>query len=270
VIYVATVHFQSPKWIDVQQAYLRRHISQPFKTFAVLEGIPRQHHDAFDRVIASKGSHEGHLNLLAAEIGAVADPADILVFLDGDAFPVADPWPAITSALRQSQMLAVRRDENHGDRQPHPCFCAIEVREWQRIHGDWCAGYEWTNDTGRTTSDVGGNLLGIVERNNLAWTPLLRTNTRNDHPLWFAVYGDLIYHHGAGFRRPFSRVDEQKRPKGVRGGRIPLWHDIAVRLTARRRRIWTEEVMRNNEELGERWFERLKNDPDFYLELTQP
>ena len=110
----------------------------------------------------------------------------------------------------------------------------------------------------------------LFERNNFAWTPLLRTNKRNDHPLWFAVYGDIIYHHGAGFRRPFSRVDEQAHPKGVRGGRIPLWHDIAVRLTARRRRIWTEEVMRYNEELSEQWFKRLQNDPDFYLQLTQP
>jgi hypothetical protein len=36
---------------------------------------------------------------------------------------------------------------------------------------------------------------------------VLRTNRRNPHPLFFGVYGDVIYHHGAGFRLPISRVD---------------------------------------------------------------
>jgi hypothetical protein len=37
--------------------------------------------------------------------------------------------------------------------------------------------------------------------------PLLRSNTADLHPVWFAVYAEHIYHHGAGFRRRVSRVD---------------------------------------------------------------
>ena len=40
-----------------------------------------------------------------------------------------------------------------------------------------------------------------------AWLPLLRTNTNDLHPLWFAVYGHHVYHHGAGFRPRQSRVE---------------------------------------------------------------
>ncbi len=270
MLYVATVHFQSPKWIEIQRSYLRRHLSEPFTTFAVLDGISDEFDAGFDRVVEAQGTHEGNLNLLAAEIAAVADSSDILIFFDGDAFPVADPLPAIREALRGTSLLAVRRDENGGDRQPHPCFCAVSVGEWERLHGDWCAGYEWTNDTGRTTSDVGGNLLGILERGHVPWTPLLRTNKRNDHPVWFAVYGDIIYHHGAGFRRPYSRVDEGTGPKKLPGGQIPLFHRLVGRLNDRRRRRWREELMQKNEELGEQWFELLSKDPDFYLRLLEP
>ena len=269
MIYVATVHFQSPKWIDVQQAYLRRHISQPFKTFAVLEGISRQHHDAFDCVIASKGTHEGHLNLLAAEIGAVADPADILVFLM--ATPFLSPIPG-----RRSQAPCVtHKCSPYGGTKitaiGNPILASAPSKS-KSGSGSTATGAPATN--GRTIRGgrraTSAATFGNCRTEQFRLDPLLRTNKRNDHPLWFAVYGDIIYHHGAGFRRPFSRVDEQMRPEGVRGGRIPLWHDIAIKLTARRRRIWTEKVMRSNEELSEQWFERLKNDPDFYRELTQP
>lgn len=270
VLYVATIHFRTPKWIDVQESYLRRNIHEPFKTFAVLDGIDEEYHSRFDRVVAAEGIHEGRLNLLAAEISVVADPDDVILFLDGDAFPVADPMPAIREALASTSLIAVRRNENQGDRQPHPSFCAVTVGEWNRLHGDWSAGYVWTSETGLSTSDVGGNLLGVLERGNVQWTPLVRTNKRNDHPVWFGVYGDIVYHHGSGFRRPFARVDMGTRPTGIRGERIPIFNKLIPKFNARRRRKWMEELQLRNERLGEEWFELLRGDPDFYLRLIKP
>src|ERR1700677_854341 len=111
VLYVATVHFRTPKWIDVQEGYLRRNIREPFKTFAVLDGIDEEYHSRFDRVVAAEGSHEGRLNLLAAEISVVADLDDVILFLDGDAFPVTDPMPTIRRALASTSLIAIRRNE---------------------------------------------------------------------------------------------------------------------------------------------------------------
>jgi hypothetical protein len=270
VLYVATVHFQTAKWIDVQQSYLRRNILEPFKTFGVLDGIDEEYHSRFDRVVAAKGSHEGRLNLLAEEISVVAEPDDVLMFLDGDAFPVADPMPTIHGALASTSLIAVQRSENHGDRQPHPCFCAVTVGEWRRLHGDWSAGYVWTSDLGLPTSDVGGNLLGILERGKIEWTPLVRTNKRNDHPLWFGVYGDIVYHHGSGFRQPFARVDLDTRPTAIRGERIPVVKRIIQDMNIRRRQTWLDELEMSHERLGEEWFALLQHDPDFYLQLTNP
>jgi hypothetical protein len=59
-------------------------------------------------------------------------------------------------------------------------------------------------------TDPGGNLLGILEGNGLDWHAMPRTNKKDLHPLWFGIYDDVVYHHGAGFRRMISRVDLRK------------------------------------------------------------
>jgi hypothetical protein len=267
VIYVATVHHRTPKWIDVQLAYLRRHISEPFRTFAVLDGIDADQRSKFDRVIPAYGGHEGRLNLLAEEISAEAKPDDIIVFIDGDAFPIADPLPAIHRALNSTSLLAVRRDEANGDKQPHPCFCAITVHEWARLHGDWSTGYQWQTKSGAAMSDVGGNLLGCLERTGSTWTPLLRSNTRNDHPLWFAVYGDLVYHHGSGFEWKLSRVDYEALRPGWRGSGRSVIGPVVDRINEYRRERQIGDMHRRYEQAGAMWFELLQRDPYFYKRL---
>src|SRR5580658_8207411 len=222
VLYIATVHFKSPKWIDIQSQFLRRHITEPFRTFAVLNQIPSSWNSRFDTVIPAKGRHEAKLNLLAAEMSEVARPDDILLFVDGDAFPVADPMPTVYKALAESSLVAVRRNENWGDCQPHPSFCAIRVSEWERLHGDWSPGRTWLSDTGHTVTDPGANLLASLERTGSTWTPLLRSNTWNPHPLWFGIYGDIVYHHGAGFRAPRARADRGSTEIFHRGEGIPV------------------------------------------------
>lgn len=266
MIYVATIHFKTPKWIDAQLRYLRLHVSEPMTTFAVLDGIAAEHHSKFDRVVPALGTHEGRLNLLAGEISAVADPSDIIMFLDGDAFPIADPMPAVHEALASTSLIAVRRDESNGDRQPHPCFCAITVGEWDRLHGDWSTGYPWRTNTGTHMSDVGGNLLGCLERTGSTWTPLLRTNTRNDHPLWFGVYGNLVYHHGAGFRPVISRVDLDVLER-VRGKGPLIVRSVRTRMNQYRRNRQIEAMLKKGEELGQKWFDLLQRDPYFYKRL---
>ena len=114
--------------------------------------------------------------------------------------------------------MAVRHDENAIDTQPHPAFCAVRVRDWERLHGDWSPGFCWEAENGRLTTDVGGNLLRALERSGDSWTPLLRSNRVNLHPLWFGIYGDIVYHHGAGFRWAVGRVDLRDIPACSRHG----------------------------------------------------
>jgi hypothetical protein len=271
VLYVATVHWKSDKWIDIQLRYLKRNVSEPFRTVAVLNGIDPKFDALFDIVVPAFGMHAGKLNLMAAEIGAVADPDDIILFLDGDAFPIADPMPAIQRALSESSLLAVRRDENSGDPQPHPCFCAIRVSEWQRLQGDWSPGRLWTNMSGKRVTDVGANLFAALVRSGSPWTPLLRSNVWNPHPLWFGVYGDIVYHHGAGFRPGKStRADKDAIPAFDQGEELAVVGAVARLTNGIRRGRAAGRVFRQSQDLSAEWFARLQSDPDFFRPLLAP
>jgi hypothetical protein len=208
MIHILTVHWMDPKWIAPQLEYLQRHVASPYRTWASLEGIADPaDRSRFDVVEDFEGMHADKLNGLAGLVIDAADPDDLLVFLDGDAFPVRplDGW--MHDLLEPYPLAAVRRDENREERQPHPCFCVTTVGFWQRIGGDWRAGGTWTTPTGVEVTDVGGTLFNQLRSAGVEWQPIVRSNTNDLHPLWFALYGQHIYHHGAGFRRRVSRAD---------------------------------------------------------------
>jgi hypothetical protein len=302
MINVITVHWQTPKWVEVQLSYLERTVAGPFRVFAALNGIDDPAlRSRFHYGVDLEGGHEEKLNALARVAIEDSDPSDILMFLDGDAFPIQklDTW--IQGALREYPLAAVRRDENLGDRQPHPCFCVTTVGFWREIDGDWRQGGTWINSVGNEVTDPGGNLLHQLEALHHDWLPIIRTNTDNPHPLWFAVYGHLVYHHGAGFRRRISRNDRTVQPqfadahigkkRGPTMGRLRLaLQDEPARLarlrprhllvvarafqktTLKRVNRWWYRRQKSKyyeglEVLADEVFARLQVDPKFYLEF---
>ncbi len=210
MIYVATVHWRSSQWIAPQLDYLRRHIRSPYRVFAVLNGIDDpelwRRFDYADDVV---GSHGVKLNALARVVSEQADPGDIIIFLDSDAFPVRplDDW--LQHTLASHPLVAIQRRENFGDLRPHPSFCATTVDLWNGIGGDWDRE-AWTTPSGAVLEDAGTRVLRSLEEARLPWLPLTRSNTHDAHPLWFGVYGHYVYHHGAGSRPKWSVLDDQK------------------------------------------------------------
>ena len=271
MIHVATVHYKSNKWIDVQVAYLARHLQEPYRVVASFEAIDPVHEPKFDRVVQAVGGHAGKLNLLASLIVDQAEHDDLIMFLDGDAFPIADPMPTVHKALDESLLIAVRRDEVAGDKQPHPCFCVIRAEDWDRIRGDWSPGFPWKNTQGELLSDAGGNLLGKLERIGAPWTPLLRSNTTNLHPLWFGVYGDVLYHHGAGFRDMVVPSALTRPPAWLNGTEKYRLLGSALRhADATRVRVQNYRGMQASKRLSEEVYARLQSDPSFYEEFLAP
>jgi hypothetical protein len=131
MLYVATVHFKSPRWIEIQADYLRRNLSIPYQTWSSIEGIDPSYSRFFNNVLEQRGQHPGKLNHLALEICHVAEDDDLIMFLDGDAFPIADPMPVIEEGLAKAPLVAVRRAENVNEPQPHPSFCVTTVGTWR-------------------------------------------------------------------------------------------------------------------------------------------
>ncbi len=247
------------------------------QTWAILDGIDDRCEAHFDHVVNFEGTHPQRLNELARQVSLVAKESDDILFLDGDAFPIRPFDELLCSAGDGPPLIAVRRDENLGDPQPHPCFCLTTVGFWNRIGGDWRVGYRWRNSAGDDVTDVGGNLMEILQTHAVAWRPLTRRNTADLHPLWFGVYGDaaigdVVYHHGAGFRPRIARVDGTATELSSPVDRVPV---VGPWLARRRRahllaerEAWEATEGVRQVELAASVFEGLRTDPQFYRRFT--
>lgn len=282
MIHFATVHWADPRWIEVQLDYLARHVSGPYRTWAFVGRIPdRERWTArFDHAFTARiRPHAWKLNLLGNLISQTAEPDDLLVFIDADAFPIAPLDEYLRERLAERPLVAVRRDENNGDRQPHPCFCATTAGFWRRIDGDWRRGGTWADARGERVTDVGGNLLHILADRGAEWHPMLRSNRRDLHPLMFGVYEDLVYHHGGG-SRPMAggrlwlaeKGEELAASRLARAlDRLPRRGPLrTLRRRAHPRRRYKERLVAEIAAVSERVFEELEADPEFHRAFLDP
>lgn len=149
------------------------------------------------------------------------DGAHFIVTLDSDAFPLRPGWlPALTGVLNDATVLSgVWRDELSRAIEPYvhaSCLCVRTTfveQEGLRFDHIPAAKNGMVQDTlshfTRTAFDLG-----------LEVHPLRRSNRRNLHRLIGGIYGDLIYHHGAGSRRRISFWDEETTPRLLASNRI--------------------------------------------------
>ena len=262
MIHIATVHFRTDIWVDLQLSRLAENLDRPYRTYACLDGKALAHAHRFDDWFPGERVHHyKKIDELGARVCAQAADDDVLVFLDGDAFPVADLGGALETMLARHRLAAIRRTENLGDPFPHPSFCATTAGFWRDSGATWVGGYRWTNALGESVTDTGANLLKLLEDMEVEWLPLLRTNVRNLHPLLFGVYADLVYHHGAGFRRVLTRIDQAAIEREAQalcgGGEVP--EELRERLT--------NESMQRNYELSMKVLEEARADDKFWRRL---
>jgi hypothetical protein len=267
LLYIATVHYRSPRWVEIQTGHLREQIAVPHEIWTSLEGIDPSYGRFFDRVLEQRGSHAGKLNHLAMEISEVAEDDDRLMFLDGDAFPIADPLLLIEDGLGKAPLLAVRRSENAEEPQPHPCFCVTTVGTWRRLRGDWTAGPTWPGAHGRPITDVGGNLLRRLELTQTPWVKILRTNRKNLDSLYFAIYGDVIYHHGAGFRPgELSPAHRAQAPRPLAVPSTALLRPLRRLANSVRWRNWERQTQRRHVAQSMEMLEKIERGDGRWLE----
>ena len=250
MIYILTVHWQFDFWVDVQIRHWRRYLHDPFRIYAFCDRMKNDHSAKFDYCSPLKGlvDHATKLNALATVACESASRDDVLVFCDSDAFPVRDITQFLRDGLERWPLLAVQRRENAGDMQPHPCFAATTAGFWRDIGGDWRSGPTWTNAYGQTVTDVGANLLHALMINNVPWGRMLRSNCVNLHPLLFALYDGLVYHHGAGSRPSV-------------GGRVVRQGELAG-LEATERRKKAREVRQRTAGVSRRILDIISRDRD--------
>ena len=250
-IHVATVHWFSDEWAQLQVKRLREFLPEQMTLWAFLDGVSPELAPLFDHVYSSEEmTHHEKLDVLSGHILEEAAPDDLILFIDGDAFPIADLGPMLQK-LQEVPLVAVKREENFGDQQPHPCFCLTTVGFWREIEGTWRPGARWLRSDGHMGTDVGGELYGILKERDQHWEALLRSNPQDLHPLFFAVYGEAVYHHGAGFRDKLCRRDAHC---GI-DAYSAYWARQLDRLQGSRRTRWARRLIRRHNG----WYMRRKN-----------
>lgn len=144
----------------------------------------------------------GHGRSLDKLLRRVHPDTEFVITLDTDAFPIRDGWiENLTGRLTEGVLLAgVWRDELLPAKPPyiHPCCLAARLDTLRRLD---------TSFRPVPGHDVGHQLtLAAVEAGGLT-SQLRRSNAWNAHYLMGAIYGDLIYHQGAGSRNPQFQSD---------------------------------------------------------------
>jgi len=143
------------------------------------------------------------------------DRAKYIVTLDNDAHPVRDGWLAqLIAALDQATVIAAvwREELSQPDRPPfaHPsCLCTTtDFIERLRLRFDTLHG----RDEDPTKYDTLSHFTDATLANGLAIHKLRRSNRNNLHRVLGGLYGDLVYHHGAGSREPVRFRGDPRSP----------------------------------------------------------
>jgi hypothetical protein len=131
------------------------------------------------------------------------DPrAELVMTLDTDAFPVRDGWlHAISELLQDASLTGIWRDEMESVLRPfvHPSCLAMRRERLAQMHRPFSFG--GVQDVGQRITD---ELMAAGEQ----VAPLRRSNARDAHFVLGGLYGDVVYHHGAGSRKPVFRLTE--------------------------------------------------------------
>jgi hypothetical protein len=165
--------------------------------------------------------HPGALDFLVDRLG---DAYEYFITLDTDAFPVQDGWIEFLTATveRGCALVGVYRDEMSPVLTPFvhvSCLC-MRVHDFRQLPVSFSRAQ---------MKDVGQNISVALYRRAARVGCLDRTNRVNHHFLIAGVYGNLIYHHGAGSRHArFWALKEAPREAREQEERLKL--DLQGRL----------------------------------------
>jgi hypothetical protein len=148
----------------------------------------------FQRVGLLERFHPRALDYL---VSRVSGEFTYIVTLDTDSFPVSDSWLDVLTGEceRGAALSGVYRNEMAPTIRPfiHVSGLCVRPQDLRALRATF----------GRQMAqDVGQNITDELCAAGRTIAPLYRSNRVNFHFLIGGIYGDVIYHHGAGSRRP--------------------------------------------------------------------
>lgn len=166
---------------------------------------------------ADPGSRQ-HARILDGLLAAARDSdATHFATFDMDSFPIVDGWLRRALAITPgAPVAAVLRRENGDVCLPHPS-CTVLTREFVETHtvsfspdSDGTPEFrEFLHTTGQA-GDTGIRIAHVLWREHTPWGRLLRSNRVDLHPVIAGIYGDLVFHLGAGTRAALFRLEARR------------------------------------------------------------
>jgi hypothetical protein len=144
-------------------------------------------------------SHPKALDYLASKVSA---DFDYIVTLDTDSFPVRDDWldVLVHGCETGAAVAGVYRNEMVPSVDPfiHVSGLCVRRRDLRDLNVSFGRRLQFGD---QHNQDVGQKITYEFIRLGRAIAPLERSNKVNYHFLIGGIYGDIIYHHGAGSRK---------------------------------------------------------------------
>ena len=211
--------------LDLHLERVARHTATPYTLYAATPRVSARARQTLGarpevRLVPTgdaeqRGSREHAYHLDALLHTALADAPSHVVTLDLDSFPIADDWLArlLAVAPEESGVAGILRAENLDTALPHPS-CLLMPASLPARHPfsfspdtDGTPGFRRFLRERHQAADTGIRLARLLDRLGLSWGRLVRTNTRDLHPLIAGIYGDCVFHLGAGARDSLFRRD---------------------------------------------------------------
>ena len=209
MIYIVTVHHKTNMWIELQQKCLQKYTNEEYKIYGCnfQVGEYNKNYFFYENDLPGIGHHP-RVSFLTDRIleNKNIDDDDLILFLDGDAFPIANWVDFVKEKLIDNFLVGVERLENE-EMYPHVSFICTYIKNWKEIM-TW--GDAWQHKGSGGPNDYGSMLGDRLRNKNIKWHKLHRSNKTNYHPLFFGIYDNLVYHHGCGFRAPKTFIDRKK------------------------------------------------------------
>ena len=181
-IHIITIHYKSTNWLDLQLKKINKHFEN-FKIYTIYNKMDMSNHENqfnyckwgrvrnkgvnFDGIPLRSWNHWTKLDNLTNMVVNDDDTNDddILIWLDCDAFPVADVNDFIDSKLKEFEFFAINRKEMNNSVIPHPSFAGCKVKLWKKFNLSW-EGIPHA-PLGEETHDTGGKMYAILQKNNI-------------------------------------------------------------------------------------------------------
>lgn len=185
------VHVYDNARLKSHRAAMRRHARvhvQPPATIVHLAGLA-----ARVRPTVARRLERAHPHALDHLVRTLDEVVEYVVTLDSDAFPVHDGWlETLVGSLESGAAVAgIYRDEMADVIAPFvhvSCLC-IRRRDFLDLGTSFGEGQDVGQEITRRLTEAGARIA-----------KLRRSNVHDEHFLIGGVYGNLVYHHGAGSR----------------------------------------------------------------------